>query len=49
MHTLQHLGFTDTNFETMKDREKHMKRETDRQTKNERKKVCEREALRLTD
>ena len=49
MHTLQHLGCTDNNYEPMKDREGHMKRETDRQTQSERKKVCERETLRLTD
>ena len=40
---------TDTNNETLKDRERHMERETDRQTQRERKKVCERETLRLTD
>ena len=49
MHTLQLLGCTDTNYETMKDKEKHMKKETDIQTQSERKKVCERETLRLTD
>ena len=49
MQALQHLGCTDTNYETMKDRERHMKRETDRQTQSERNKVCETETLTLTD
>ena len=49
MHTLQHLGCTDTNYETMKDKEKHMKKETDIQTQSERNKVCETETLRLTE